>query len=113
MAFLFVVCHRLRASAICSLLFVFPVTLSPMLNVALIGTGFIGSVHAANVERHPEINLAAIHDVELSRASQIVAQTGAEVAQDVEEIFAAKDIDVVLTPHDGFGRRWVGRNSPV
>jgi myo-inositol 2-dehydrogenase/D-chiro-inositol 1-dehydrogenase len=67
-----------------------------MLNVALIGTGFIGSVHAANVARHPETNLAAIHDVELSRASQIAVQTGAKVAQDVEEIFAAKDIDVVF-----------------
>ena len=67
-----------------------------MLNVALIGTGFIGSVHAANVSHHPETNLAAIHDVDLSRVSQIAVQTGAKVAQDVEEIFATKDIDVVF-----------------
>jgi len=67
-----------------------------MLNVALIGTGFIGSVHAANLARHPETNLAAIHDVDLGRVSQIAVQTGAKVAQDVEEIFATKDIDVVF-----------------
>jgi Predicted dehydrogenases and related proteins len=67
-----------------------------MLNVALIGTGFIGSVHAANIVRHPETNLAAIHDLELSRASQLAIQTGAKLVQDIEGIFASKNIDVVF-----------------
>jgi len=89
-------CRLSSVADFCYLLFVFPILLSPMFNVALIGTGFIGSVHAANVSHHPETNLAAIHDVDLSRVSQIAVQTGAKVAQDVEEIFATKDIDVVF-----------------
>jgi hypothetical protein len=53
---LLVVCHRLRASAIC---YLSSLSFSdPMLKVALVGTGFIGSVHAANVVHHPETNLA-------------------------------------------------------
>jgi myo-inositol 2-dehydrogenase / D-chiro-inositol 1-dehydrogenase len=89
-------CHLSSVAGFCYLLFVFPILLSPMLNVALIGTGFIDSVHAANVARHSETNLAAIHDVDLSRVSQIAVQTGAKVVQDVKEIFAAKDIDLVF-----------------
>jgi myo-inositol 2-dehydrogenase/D-chiro-inositol 1-dehydrogenase len=67
-----------------------------MLNVALIGTGFIGAVHAANIARHPETNLATIYDLEPDRAKRIAAGTGAKAEPNVREIFASKNIDVVF-----------------
>jgi predicted dehydrogenase len=39
-----------------------------MLKIAAVGTGFIGSVHARNVARHPGTELAAVYDARLEFA---------------------------------------------
>jgi myo-inositol 2-dehydrogenase/D-chiro-inositol 1-dehydrogenase len=67
-----------------------------MLRVGLIGTGFIGSVHAANIARHPKTELVAIHDIDLNRAAFVAGKTGASVAESVGEIFQSEKIDAVF-----------------
>src|SRR5215471_11394687 len=73
-----------------------------MLRVAVIGTGFIGSVHAKNLARHPGAELVAVSDANLEFAKKVAAVTGATVAGNVAEIFNNKDIQAVLiaTPTD-------------
>jgi myo-inositol 2-dehydrogenase/D-chiro-inositol 1-dehydrogenase len=67
-----------------------------MLRIGLVGTGFIGSVHAANIARHPQTELVAIHDIDLGRAASIAKKTGASVVDNVGEIFESEKIDAVF-----------------
>jgi myo-inositol 2-dehydrogenase / D-chiro-inositol 1-dehydrogenase len=67
-----------------------------MLSVGVIGTGFIGSVHAKNIARHPGTKLVAVSDVNLDSAKKVATSTGAEVVSDVEQIFANKEVQAVL-----------------
>jgi myo-inositol 2-dehydrogenase / D-chiro-inositol 1-dehydrogenase len=73
-----------------------------MLKVAVIGTGFIGSVHAKNIARHPGAELVAVSDANIEFAKKVAATTGAKAAADFAEIFNDKDIQAVLiaTPTD-------------
>jgi myo-inositol 2-dehydrogenase/D-chiro-inositol 1-dehydrogenase len=67
-----------------------------MLKVAVVGTGFIGSVHAKNLVCHPGAELVAVNDVNLESAERIAATTGARVVANVTEIFGSKDVEAVL-----------------
>jgi len=71
-----------------------------MLKVAVIGTGFIGSVHARNVARHPGVELVAVNDANFEFAKKAAAATGAQAVADVSEIFDNKNIEgvVIATP---------------
>jgi myo-inositol 2-dehydrogenase / D-chiro-inositol 1-dehydrogenase len=73
-----------------------------MLKVAVIGTGFIGSVHAKNIARHPGAELVAVSDANIEFAKKIAATTGAKAITDIAEIFTNKEIQAVLiaTPTD-------------
>lgn len=81
-----------------------------MLKFAVIGTGFIGSVHARNIVRHPGAKLVAVSDANLESAEKIASTTGARVVADTTEIFESKEIGAVLvaTPtntHVGYLKR--------
>jgi myo-inositol 2-dehydrogenase / D-chiro-inositol 1-dehydrogenase len=67
-----------------------------MLKVAVIGTGFIGTVHAKNIARHPGTKLVAVTDANMEFAKKIAAATGAEAVADIADIFNNKDIQGVL-----------------
>ena len=67
-----------------------------MLKVAVIGTGFIGSVHAKNVTLHPATELVAVSDVNLESAGKLAAMTGAKAVADAAEIFNSKEVEVVF-----------------
>jgi len=73
-----------------------------MLKVAVIGTGFIGSVHARNLARHPGVELVAVSDANIEFAKKIAATTGAKAVSDVADVFNDKDVHAVLiaTPTD-------------
>jgi myo-inositol 2-dehydrogenase / D-chiro-inositol 1-dehydrogenase len=73
-----------------------------MLKIAVIGTGFIGSVHARNIARHPGTQLVAVSDANIEFAKRIAEVTGARAVSEVTEIFNNKDIGAVLiaTPTD-------------
>ena len=67
-----------------------------MLKVGVIGTGFIGSVHAKNVARHPATELVAVCDVNLESAGKLASTTGAKAVADAAEIFNNQDIEAVF-----------------
>ena len=67
-----------------------------MLKIAVLGTGFIGSVHAKNVARHPGAELAAVYDVNVEFAKRAAATTEAKASADVAEIFGNPEIQAVV-----------------
>lgn len=62
---------------------------------ALLGCGFIGQVHAANLAAHPDIVLARVCDIDIARAEEVARRYGAQVAS-VSEALASDAIDAVL-----------------
>ena len=67
-----------------------------MLKIGVIGAGFIGSVHAKNVARHPGTQLVAVSDVNLEAAKKLAAATGAKAVGDAAEIFSDKEVEAVF-----------------
>lgn len=67
-----------------------------MLRIAVVGTGFIGSVHAKNVARHPGAGLAAVYDANLESAKRVASATGAEAVAEVAEIFEDREVEAVV-----------------
>lgn len=67
-------------------------------NIAVIGTGRMGSVHVVNLARKiPEANLAAICDIRLDVAQVVADEVGIQrVVEDYHELLADKDIEAVL-----------------
>lgn len=67
-----------------------------MLNIALIGCGRIGAMHAKLIANHDQCSLAAVHDpVEVAR-DKLADKYGATACQSAEEIFADPAIDAVF-----------------
>ncbi|MFH8251881.1 Gfo/Idh/MocA family oxidoreductase [Microbacterium sp. B2969] len=67
-----------------------------MQRFALLGAGFIGSVHAANLAAHPGIDFALVYDVDPARAAAVAARHGARPAASLDEVFDPRSIDAVL-----------------
>jgi len=67
-------------------------------NIAVIGTGRMGSVHVANLVRSiPEANLVAICDIRLDVAQAVADDLGIErVVQDYHELLNDPEIEAVL-----------------
>jgi myo-inositol 2-dehydrogenase/D-chiro-inositol 1-dehydrogenase len=72
--------------------------MSRKVNIAVIGTGRMGSVHVANLVRKiPEANLSAICDIRLDVARAVAADLGIQrVVQNYHELLEDKDIEAVL-----------------
>ncbi|WP_205297364.1 Gfo/Idh/MocA family oxidoreductase [Candidatus Pantoea multigeneris] len=62
---------------------------------ALLGSGFIGQVHAANLAAHPGISFDLVCDLDPTRAAQVAQQFGAQ-AGSVEQALRSDAIDAVL-----------------
>lgn len=67
-------------------------------NIAVIGTGRMGSVHVANlVQNIPQADLSAICDIRLEVAKKVASELGINcVVQDYHEILQDDDIEAVL-----------------
>lgn len=67
-------------------------------NLAVIGTGRMGSVHTRNLVRQiPEANLVAVCDIRLEVAQAIAAELGIQRAvRDYHELLADKNIEAIL-----------------
>ena len=72
--------------------------MSRKINLAVIGTGRMGSVHVANiVNKVPEANLVAICDIRLDVAQAVADRWGiTRVVQDYHELLADETIEAVL-----------------
>jgi myo-inositol 2-dehydrogenase/D-chiro-inositol 1-dehydrogenase len=67
-----------------------------MQRFALIGAGFIGTVHAANLAANPDIDFCFVYDVDIKRADALARSYGATVAGSLDEIFESGAIDAVF-----------------
>ena len=67
-----------------------------MLNISLIGAGFIGRVHARCIAANAATRLAAVYDLNESAASALAAQHGARVAKSIGEITDGDEADAVV-----------------
>ncbi len=67
-------------------------------NIAVIGTGRIGSMHTRNLRRRlPEANLVAVCDIRLEAAQAVADELGIQrVVRDYHELLADPDIQAVL-----------------
>lgn len=71
------------------------------LNIALIGAGRIGRVHAANIVNHPQCRLATISDTIATAAQALADETGARTAEAMAAITdPATDAVVICAPTD-------------
>lgn len=66
------------------------------MDFCLIGAGFIGPVHAANIAAHPGARLRSVFDLNHEAAERIVARHGSSVAASLEAALADKDLDAVV-----------------
>lgn len=66
-----------------------------MQNIALLGAGFIGSVHAAALASHPRVHFSAIYDTDTGRAERLAAEHQTK-SKTLEAIFADDHVDAVL-----------------
>lgn len=65
-----------------------------MQRFALLGAGFIGSVHAGNLAANPDVEFVSVYDAATDRAQAIAGTYGARAAASVEE--ALEGIDAVF-----------------
>lgn len=66
-----------------------------MFNIALLGAGRIGQIHAANIAAHKETNLWSVVDPNEENAARIAAKYQAKV-QSVDEVMADANVHAVL-----------------
>ena len=67
-----------------------------MLNIALIGAGRIGHVHAKTIAAHPQATLALVCDPFGDAAEKLASQYGARSCKDAEDVFADPEVDAVV-----------------
>ncbi len=66
-----------------------------MISFCQFGAGRIGTMHAANIARHPEARLRAIVDIDAAAAERLASSHGATV-ETVEFVLADPSIDAVV-----------------
>ena len=71
-----------------------------MVEFCLVGAGFIGPVHAANIAAHPRARLRSIVDLDRAAAARVADAHGGTVTGSLAEALADKALDavVVCTP---------------
>src|SRR5512135_1068880 len=74
------------------------VNMKDKVNIAVIGTGRMGSVHTRNlIRRIPEANVVAVCDIRLEVAQAVADELGIErVVRDYHELLEDRDIEAVL-----------------
>src|ERR1700752_1681345 len=69
------------------------------LKIGFLGAGYIAGVHASILARDERVQIAAVHDVERSRAEHLTHTCGARVAHSVAEVLANCDAIYINTPN--------------
>ena len=67
-----------------------------MINVALLGFGRIGQMHAQIIQKDGRASLKAVYDLDENLAGTVSERTGAILCKSDEELFAHSSIDAVL-----------------
>lgn len=66
-----------------------------MIDIAVIGAGRIGQIHAANLHQHPAVNLRCIIDVSAAAATQLADRCATEIGS-LDEMLADSSIRAVV-----------------
>ncbi|HEX5006739.1 MAG TPA: Gfo/Idh/MocA family oxidoreductase, partial [Hyphomonadaceae bacterium] len=66
-----------------------------MIRFTLIGAGRIGRIHAENIARHPQAQLAYVADAHAASAQELARQWSAQTI-DLDAAVTASDVDAVL-----------------
>jgi myo-inositol 2-dehydrogenase/D-chiro-inositol 1-dehydrogenase len=69
------------------------------IRVGIIGAGYIGSVHAANLARDERVRVAAIHDVDGARAEKLARTHDAAVAAGASDVIERCDAVYITAPN--------------
>ncbi len=67
-----------------------------MVQMAILGCGRIGKMHADNLDRHPRVTLRSVYDVHGPSADETAARHDCKAAKDVAEIMDDPEIGAVL-----------------
>lgn len=89
-----------------------------MLNIAVLGCGRIGRMHAENIAKHPRANLAGVFDVYEPAAVEVALKLGVTRFETAEALFASIRVDAVLiatsTPtHADYIKQAVAAKKPM
>jgi len=89
-----------------------------MLQIAVLGCGRIGQMHAANIAQHPNAGLAMVFDVYLPNAEMTASRHGVPIASTASEVFASNEVDAVLVAtttdtHADFIEMAVAAGKPI
>lgn len=89
-----------------------------MLNIAVLGCGRIGQMHARNISRHPRAKLASVFDIDAAAAQRIGGELNVPVAKSIDEILASTAVDAILiatstSTHADILERAVAAGKPV
>jgi predicted dehydrogenase len=71
-----------------------------MINFGIIGVGRLGNVHAENLPMVDGAKLAAVYDIDDSKAQIMQQKYGAEICTSAEELASKVDIVIVASPSD-------------
>lgn len=71
-----------------------------MQRFALLGAGFIGSVHAANLAANPAVEFVSVYDVSAERAAAVAATYGATAVGSVAEALTGVDAVYIASSTD-------------
>ncbi|MEW6130575.1 MAG: Gfo/Idh/MocA family oxidoreductase [Acidobacteriota bacterium] len=69
------------------------------IKIGIIGTGYIGGVHANVLARDERVQLTCVFDLHAGRAEQLARSTGATVAADAGEVIEKVDAVYITTPN--------------
>lgn len=67
-----------------------------MVNIAVLGCGRIGRMHADNIAAHPRATLAGVFDVQATAADEVSSRLGVTKFGSAEEAFSTDAVDAVL-----------------
>lgn len=89
-----------------------------MLNIAVLGCGRIGRMHADNVVAHPRSRLAGVYDISSQAAEEVASKHAVPAFGSAEAVFASKEVDAVLiatsTPtHSDYIEQAVAAGKPI
>ena len=66
------------------------------INIAVLGCGRIGQMHARNVALHEMTSLACVYDINEEFANKIANDLGVSAVTNDQEIFSNDNIDAIL-----------------
>ena len=67
-----------------------------MINIALIGAGVIGRIHARNVSESAVCSLAHVADIDLGRADELCRSFGGRADESADRALADDSVDAVI-----------------